>query len=319
MIYQPLLTVIIPVFNTANLLKRCLDSLLNQVNKEIEILLIDDCSTDNSLDVIKRYTQKYANIRYIVMEKRSGAGAARNNGLEKITTKYVCFLDSDDWIDSDTYEKVINFLENNDNCDIAMFGIKTEYDSPFLSKFKCRYEYSNIIESQYALSLLCKTMNYDVSISSMLGNKVFRTELLKKNNIRFVHKYFEDVYFSFVTFFYSKYVCFIEDTYLHYYQRQDSIMHSFSQQYIAGLLEILYDLRVFLNARDCFGEYEKDYFALFNKCIYSLMNMIFSSVQNDIVQKRHIIYLVELLTKNFDVAELISNLDIKMIKEIFYI
>lgn len=319
MIYHPLLTVIIPVFNTANLLKRCLDSLLNQVNKQIEILLIDDCSTDNSLDIIKQYSQKYANIHYIVMAKQSGTGNARNNGLEKITTKYVCFLDSDDWIDSNTYEKVINFLEKNDNCDIAMFGIKTECDSPFLSKFKCIYEYSNIIESRYALTLLCKTMSHDVSISSMLGNKVFRTELLKNKNIKFVHNYFEDVYFSFVTFFYSKYVCFIEDTYLHYYQRQDSIMHSFSRHYIDGLLDVLNDLRIFLNTRDCFVEYEKDYFALFNKSIFSLINMIFSSVQNDIVQKKHIIYLVELLTKNFDVTELISNLDINIIKEIFYI
>lgn len=319
MICHPLLTVIIPVFNTANLLKRCLDSLLNQVNKQIEILLIDDCSTDNSLEIIKQYTQKYANIHYIVMPKQSGAGNARNKGLEKITTKYVVFLDSDDWIDSITYEKVIKFLEKHDNCDIAMFGTKTEYDSPFLSKFKCKYEYSNIIESRYAITLLCKTISHDVNISSMLGNKVFRTELLKNNNIKFVHMYFEDVYFSFVTFFYSKYVCFIGDTYLHYYQRQDSIMHSFSQTYIDGLLNVLYDLRIFLNTKGCFAEYEKDYFALFNKSIYSLMNMIFSSVQNDIVQKKYIIYLIELLAKNFDITELINNLDINIIKEIFYI
>lgn len=317
MTYFPLLTIVIPVFNTANFLSRCLDSLINQMNKKIEILLIDDCSTDNSLDIIKQYSKKYANIDYISLTKQSGAGNARNLGLEKITTKYVCFLDSDDWIDSYTYEKVIRFLENNQNCDIALFGIKMEYDSPFVSKFKCNYEYSNIIESRYALALLCKTINYDLSISSMMGNKVFRTKLLKNKNIRFKHKYFEDVYFSFVSFFYAKYVCFIEDTYLHYYQRQNSIMHSFSRQYIDGLFDILYDLRIFLDDDGCFIEYQKEYFALFNKCIYSLMNIIFSVNQNDAIQKKYIIYLVEILAKKFDITELIRNLDINVIKEIF--
>lgn len=313
----PLLTIVIPVFNTAKLLTRCLDSLLNQVNKKCKILLINDCSTDNSLDIITQYSNKYCNIDFISLPKQSGAGNARNEGLKKVKTKYVCFLDSDDWIDSNSYEKVIRFLEKHQNCDIALFGVKMEYKSPFLSKFKCNYEYTNIIEGPYALTIFCKTINYDLYISSMLGNKVFRTKLLKNNNIRFQHIYFEDVYFSFVTFFYSRYICIIENTYLHYYQRYDSIMHSFSIHYIDGLFDVLIDVKKFLIDNGCFGAYQKEYFALFNKCIYSLMNIIFSENQNDTIQKKYILYLVTTLTKKFDIAELINNLDILLIKEIF--
>lgn len=317
MIYNPLLTVVVPVFNTANLLTRCLDSLLNQVNKEIKILLVDDCSTDNSRDIIKHYSYKYSNIDYLFIKKQLGAGNARNKGLEKVSTKYVCFLDSDDWIDSNAYEKTISFLEKNEKCDIALFGIKTEFESPLLSKYKCKYNYSNIIESNYALKILCKTINYDLSISSMLGNKVFRTELLKKNKIQFFHRYFEDVYFSFLTFYFANYVCLIEDTYLHYYQRQDSIMHLFSLQYIDEIFNVLNDLKYFLDEKKCFFKYQKEYYALFNKSVYSLTNMIFSSTQNVITQKKYIIYLVDLMTKNFKISEIINNLDINIIKEIF--
>lgn len=317
MTYDSLLTIIIPVFNTADFLPRCLDSLINQTYKKCKILLVDDCSTDNSLDIIRLYAQKYVNIEYLTNSMQLGAGSARNKGLEQVSTKYICFLDSDDWVDSNTYENVIKFLDKNDECNIATFGVKTEYESPFLSKYKCKYEYSNIIESRYALNIFCKTMNYDLSISSMLGNKVFRTELLKDNNIKFSHKYFEDVYFTFLSFFYSNYVGVIEDAYLHYYQRQNSIMHSFSPQYIDGLIDVLYDLKKFLIEKECLANYKKEYYALFNKSIYSLMNMIFSTEQNDIIQKRCICYFAELLTKKFDITEFISNLDINVIKEIF--
>lgn len=160
-------------------------------------------------------------------------------------------------------------------------------------------------------------MSYDLNISSMLGNKVFRTKLLIDNNIKFSHKYFEDVYFTFLTFFHANYVGIIEDTYLHYYQRQDSIMHSFSHQYIDGLIEVLYDLKIYLIEKNCLENYRKEYYALFNKCIYSLMNMIFSSEQSDIIQKKYISYFVDLLTKKIDISEFITYLDINVIKEIF--
>lgn len=314
---NPLLTVIIPVFNTEDVLPRCLNSLLNQVQKKIKIILVDDCSTDNSLNIIKSFSEKNSNISYVSTSINSGAGYARNKALEFVKTKYVSFLDSDDWIDSVAYKRALETLEKNDSCNIAIFGIKTEFDSIFTSQVKCAYEHSNIIDNRFAISLLCRTTNYDLMISSMLGNKIFRTELLKKNNITFKHSYFEDVYVSFLAFYHSQNICLIKDTYLHYYQRTSSVMHTFSEKYINELITVFIDLKSFLISHECFSEYQRDYFAFLNRSIYSLMNMIFSTEQNDRIQKKLIIYLVELLVDKFTTAEIINNLDIQLIKEIF--
>lgn len=316
---ESLLSIIIPVHNTADVLPRCLDSILNQVNKCIDILIVDDCSTDNSLNIIKEYTDKYENIKYLSTNIQSGAGNARNIGLNEVKTKYVSFLDSDDWIDSVTYQKVIEYLEKNIQCEIGIFGIKNEYDSPALAEFKCKYEYFNIIDNRYALTLLCKTVNYDNVISSMLGNKIFKTDLLKRNNIYFMHSHFEDVYFTFLCFYYASHICLVDNTFLHYYQRAGSIMHSFSKEYIDGLFKMFYDLRNFLNEQECWNDFKCEYFSLLNKGIYSLINLIFATEQNHIIQKKYIIYLVEVLTKRFNIAEIINNLDIHLIKQIFNI
>lgn len=106
-----ILTVIIPTYNNENYIQRCLDSVINQSLKSIKIIIIDDGSTDNSLEVIKQYARSYDNIEYCV-SNRVGPGAARNIGISKCTTKYLAFIDSDDWIDLNAYKKCTDLLYN---------------------------------------------------------------------------------------------------------------------------------------------------------------------------------------------------------------
>ena len=108
-----LLTVIIPVYNTQQYLNRCLNSVLNQSLKEIKILIINDNSTDNCPDIIQRYSSQYKQIKVFNNSQNSGPGYARNVGLDTVNTKYVSFLDSDDWIDSNAYLNAVSLLEKS--------------------------------------------------------------------------------------------------------------------------------------------------------------------------------------------------------------
>ncbi|MDR1167965.1 MAG: glycosyltransferase [Heliobacteriaceae bacterium] len=103
---MPKISVIIPVYNTGPYLRRCLDSVLNQTLQDIEIICINDGSTDSSLTVLKEYAAKDSRVRVINFAKNKGAAAARNAGIKAATGEYIGFIDSDDYVDLDFYEKL---------------------------------------------------------------------------------------------------------------------------------------------------------------------------------------------------------------------
>ena len=102
----PLISVIIPVYNVAQYLPRCLDSICNQTYQNLEIILIDDGSTDSSLEICQQYAQKDPRIR-VFHQENSGVCAARNRGLDCAKGDFVCFVDSDDWLDENFYQHLV--------------------------------------------------------------------------------------------------------------------------------------------------------------------------------------------------------------------
>ncbi len=110
-------SVIVPVYNVEKYLEECIESLINQTLTDIEIICINDGSTDNSLKILEELQKKDNRIK-IINQKNSGVSSARNNGIENATGEYIGFVDSDDWIDSDYYEKLYNTAKKY-NSDIA--------------------------------------------------------------------------------------------------------------------------------------------------------------------------------------------------------
>ena len=305
-----LLTVIIPVHNTVNYLKRCIESVLNQNLKSIKIIIIDDASSDGTSDIVEYYERKYPYIKSHRNNDRNGPGYSRNVGLSLTDTKYVAFLDSDDWIDSSAYWESIYELENDESIQIAIFGIKTEYNSPEYSSSRYKYKYKNIISNSFALSMLCKTHNLESYISALLGSKVFRTDLLKENKILFGDVLFEDNAFTFKAFAKSKKLVIIPDVYLHYYQRERSIMHSFSKKHIDDFFKGFVELRNFLKENSMFDLLRTEYYAFFEKCYKSLLNSMFASEQSASIQKKYILYFLKIFQENFDIDDYIDFIDI---------
>lgn len=116
----PLISIIVPVYNTDKYLRECLNSICSQKNIKSEIILVDDGSIDNSGEICDEYAQKHTNIK-VIHQKNAGAGAARNAGLDIMTGEYLCFVDSDDYIADDMYETLLQAIIKTDS-DIACCG-----------------------------------------------------------------------------------------------------------------------------------------------------------------------------------------------------
>lgn len=119
-------SVIVPIYNVEPYLRRCLDSLVIQKHKNIEILMVDDCSTDGSATIAKEYAEKYPQFLFIQREKNGGLAAARNTGMSVATGEWLAFVDSDDWVTED-YISAMYKVARTDNADIVMSSIYYYY------------------------------------------------------------------------------------------------------------------------------------------------------------------------------------------------
>ncbi|MBR1825300.1 MAG: glycosyltransferase [Alphaproteobacteria bacterium] len=125
---QPKVSIIVPVYNVRNYLGKCLESLIKQTLEDIEIICINDGSTDDSLMILKEYAAKDSRI-IVVNQQNKGQGGARNHGLEVAKGKYIQFLDSDDYYESICCEEMYNIMEKHNDVDVACFGVNVVYET----------------------------------------------------------------------------------------------------------------------------------------------------------------------------------------------
>ena len=118
-VLDTLISVVIPVYNVEKYLRQCLDSVLNQTYNYFEVIMVDDGSTDSSYDICLEYSERDDRFKSFHKEN-GGASSARNYALDKATGEYLFFLDSDDWIEKNTLERLINTVEDN-NVDFVLF------------------------------------------------------------------------------------------------------------------------------------------------------------------------------------------------------
>jgi len=191
-------SVIVAVYNTGKYLRQCLDSIVNQTLRNIEIICVNDGSTDNSLDILNEYAALDKRIKVVSKENEGlGAAPARNLGLTMIRGEYVSVLDSDDFFELDMLEKMVQKAEET-GADIVMCA-GMEYDNRNGCKIKVQSILNqNIIPEKTVFS----HKDYPNSIYQLTGgmawNKLFRRTFLDKHNLRFQRiKYIDDAYFTF--------------------------------------------------------------------------------------------------------------------------
>lgn len=139
MVYLKKVSVIVPVYNTKKYLRDCLDSLIKQKLKDMEIIVVDDGSTDGSTDIIKEYENLYSDIIKAYYNQNCGVSASRNFGISKATGKYIGFVDSDDYVKKDLFLKLYNYAIKNDY-DIVLFDwIVKSGDGAYVSQANLNY------------------------------------------------------------------------------------------------------------------------------------------------------------------------------------
>lgn len=205
---MPKVSIIIPVYNVEKYLKRCLDSLIKQTLKDIEIICIDDCSKDNSLEILKKYAQKDTRINIIKSETNQGAAVARNKGLTIAKGEYLGFVDPDDAVDLNFYEELYKTAKKED-VDI----VKCQRKKYFLN--------GNILVSN--LNDQIKESIYNFSYEWQTA--IYRKSFIKENAICFPDecRKAQDIVFLARNIYRGATLSLIYNIYYHYYKREGSL------------------------------------------------------------------------------------------------
>lgn len=313
----PELSIVIPVYNVAAELPICLDSVVNQSFKDMEILVIDDASTDNSAEIVRNYASKYKNLKPVFLDKNTGVGNVRNYGIELSRGRYIGFVDSDDWIDLEYYYKLLYAIKR-DKSQIAICGIKTEYNNSKSCEFRYKYSCYNCIDNAIALKLLTKSQGYDCYITPIVNNKIYDSEFLKKENINFNNnRSFQDDYFSFFAILQSSLISLVPDTYYHYYQRESSITHTFSKRLVDDCLSTLVQIRTELEDQNLLYIYEREYYAYVERLVVSLLDMLLRKEPDIITQKKYLKYIWANFAERFQMNKIIDYIDNRRIFHFF--
>tara|TARA_Y100000590_G_scaffold467301_1_gene645738 strand:+ start:4506 stop:5474 length:969 start_codon:yes stop_codon:yes gene_type:complete len=197
---MPKVSIIIPVYNVEKYLKRCLESVCNQTLQDIEIICVNDFSPDNSMDILNIYANNDKRIKIIDFKENKGVAVARNSGMDIARGQYLAFLDSDDWVDLDYYEKLYNIAEQNDS-DLAIANIK-ELRNGELKSF----------------SFLDKIKQNKHHFMGLFVLGLYRRDLLSCHGVRFIEgiTYGEDRLLPIVSSISANNICFVEDTFYNY-------------------------------------------------------------------------------------------------------
>ncbi len=217
-------SVIVPFYNTEKYIEKCLKSLTTQTLSDIEIICINDGSKDNSVDIVKQYARNDKRIKLIEQENLK-QGAARNNGTKIAAGEYIGFVDSDDWVDLDYFEKLYEAATKN-NSDIAL-ATNVRIGN---GKTKKRL---NITEEKIAVSLQEKFDICHLAKNPCPTNKIYRATLLKENNIKWPEGCFcEDKLFVTQAVYYANNIVTVPKVQYYYFRNPHSTVNTKSKKHI---------------------------------------------------------------------------------------
>ncbi|MEG1061747.1 MAG: glycosyltransferase [Oscillospiraceae bacterium] len=297
------ITVIIPIYNTKDYLRQCIDSVINQKYKPIEIILVNDGSDDGSIDICHEYRDKYSNV--ILKSKENGGLAdARNAGLSCASGDWILFLDSDDYYeDSETFETLVKYADIH-NSDIVCFNYKRFFDNTkhISSTF---YSFEN---SELTLDELIHQNIYQSSACL----KLIRRTLIQNHNMVFEKGVLsEDIEFSAKLLLYTQKISFCEQAMYIYRMRSGSITKSISQKHIQDLVNVISKCTNMFNCCENKKTRENGLsFTAFQYCTL-LINMRLTSI--DKVQRKTIFNMKDILNHDKNKVVNLINKTRKMI------
>lgn len=266
----PKVSIIVAAYNVEKYIEKCLLSLINQTLTDIEILIIDDGSTDGTAERIKKFTDK--RIKYLKKEN-GGLSDARNYGINHARGEYLTFVDGDDFVELDIYEKLYTTAQ------IGKFDL---VECGYFKDFQ-NYTVKKIDKERFLKKINFKPYNQ--------WNKLLKFDLIKNNGLKFKENiWYEDFDFNIKLATFVKNATYLPIPLYHYIQRDDSIMHSITQK-VKDIYKIVDDVILFYKENNMYKKFYDDLEYLFIKELLLSSGKRF--LEHDILKK------TDLLNKNF--------------------
>lgn len=265
---NPQISIIIPVYNAEKYLRKCLDSIVNQIFSNYEVILVDDGSTDRSFYICKEYCD--LDSRFIaIKQENKGVSEARNNGIRNCHGEYVTFMDSDDWAENEWLQAYWRMIQKTD-CDMLVQGVIADFIS-FAKKncVNCAVYHGEDVYKGF--SMLEKS-----GLGGFVHNKLYRKDIIQKHGLMFRYLLHEDTLFNVEYVRCISSLGVVPEAYYHYVQRKgDSLVkRRYPFAYMLSLFTDLKDARIRLASHfhrdDCKDIVWRDYLSAYTVLLASL-------------------------------------------------
>ena len=260
----PKISIIIPVYNVEKYVGKCLSSLVDQTFTDFEIIAVNDGSKDDSLDILRRFEERYDFVK-VIDQKNGGIANARNNGLAAARGEYVCFVDSDDYVGPTYLEELYNACVDTGSdisCCYYYFHF-VENNFLFEYPFRCR----GVFKPEEAMKKLLR----DVQIQSLVWNKMYKRSLFTDYDIKFPTMCFEDMAIANKVFANANQVVVLDRPLYYYNQHPSSTLATMNADKINDFIRAIAMVRISLEKNGLYEKYKKSYLALTRKtcgCCY---------------------------------------------------
>lgn len=276
-------SVIVPVYNAAKYLPQCLDSICNQTLQNIEIICVDDGSTDNSLEILERYAEKDSRFQ-LLQQKNASAGAARNKGMSLARGEYLSFLDADDFFVADflevMYQKAKRAEADIVVCAAAEFDTKMKRKTHMPYSLKEKYLPANDVFSY--LDMPDYIFN---SFQNWAWNKLFRTEFVYRNKINFQQTYrTNDLFFTCKALVLAEKITTVKKDLICYRVNHENHCQTTNDRAPLDFYQAFYQLKIELYEMNLYQLVEKSFlnWAL-QGCIHNVFSIKDRQIRNDVV------------------------------------
>lgn len=249
-------SIIVPVYNVAEYLEQCLDSVVNQTLQDVEIILVNDGSTDNSEEICRKYADRDSRVR-LITQFNQGLAAARQTGLDAACGEYIGFVDSDDWLELDMYEKMYQAAHSHD-ADIVFCNVYRNEDKKEQAYFESGYYDRKKMEEVIFPRLLAgfDKDGGETTIRWCNWLRIYRKKLIDDNHIRFDKRFrrCQDLPFTFECTIHANSYYYLGDEYL-YHNRMN--FESLSKGYTKNMWGLIKPLILYIKAIvDVYEQYD---------------------------------------------------------------
>ena len=281
------ISVIIPVYGVEKYIDKCLNSLVKQSLKEIEIIVVNDGTKDNSQEIIDKYVKKYPDKVKSFIKENGGQGSARNYGLEKANGEYIGYVDGDDFIEKDMYKKLYNKAKEL-NYDIVVCGnynVSEDYKTRNIDVFINNYntDLENILFGKMAV-----------------WNKIYKKDILINNKLEFKQKvWYEDLAFTLKAIINSNSYAFVDEPLYDYLIREGSTMNNSNVKRNLEILEAFDDILLYIKKNKKKEYLNKiEFLAIDHIYISAIVRVLRAKADNNI-KKETIDRLINYMSENF--------------------